>query len=243
MRLPRQRHRIWGFGPAGWALVPVLAALIWTAATGYDLRHQVLRGITALFGPDVLYAVVGRTLPGWSFSILGHQWGPTALCVALLALHAAPRRPRPWGYLLLASSAVIAPTLPWLFLWGTPPFQPWPTFGMVQYAAAIGAAACFALATGSVKLGAAIAALTAGGIFAEYNLNGLRAAFSVLSWSGYAWHALLGAVIAGWAVLERRAIKPEYACQFCGYDLRDLPAATSACPECGRPAPAATTAA
>lgn len=46
------------------------------------------------------------------------------------------------------------------------------------------------------------------------------------------WLVLLSAVLGWWVVRERRAMKPVWACQACGYDRRGI-GADRECPECG----------
>ena len=64
------------------------------------------------------------------------------------------------------------------------------------------------------------------------------------AWLGFTWiswffNPLLLAASIHWGISARRAYKPEWACQACGYDLR---ASTSdQCPECGTLIPVTST--
>jgi len=56
-------------------------------------------------------------------------------------------------------------------------------------------------------------------------------AWVAFAWIGWLFHPAILAASLYWAISARRAHKPAWACQSCGYDLRGSP--TTPCPECG----------
>lgn len=80
-------------------------------------------------------------------------------------------------------------------------------------------------------------------IESDWNLGGGELLLpKTYAWLGFAWvswlfNPLLLAASVHWGITARRALKPEWACQACGYDMRDSP--SEQCPECGAHAPGA----
>ncbi len=235
-----RRPRIFGFGPIGFVLLAPLAALIWVAWTGHDLRHDLLRLITAAMGPRALYAFVSNWLTGHFFSLHTPQFGLTTLAVALLVLHFAPRPIGARRYGVLVVWSLLEPVLMWVL-----PYPWWlsgPTWSAsiataVETAAGCGSALCLWYVTRSrivaaATLGAVLVLYPAGDTFLVLSMppGGLLAVLL--------WHLAVAAILAFWVVRQWRSIKPDHACQSCGYDLRGL--AGAACPECGAPVPAPT---
>lgn len=251
MRRGRERHRFWGFGPPGWALLPVLGALIWAAWSGYDLRYQVQWAVCEVFGWRALYTFT-VALHGHSFALSSPAFGPIALCTVLLALHFAPRRPGAWASAVLAAWALLAPAALVLMPheWKIPPawfpvFKPVPWFNswveFLEVLVGLPTAAALWLATRSrfVAGATAVAVLV---LFPLSETPVLMNRTGAISYGVYLWHAALAGIMGWWVYTRRRDVKPEYACQSCGYDLRSLPAA-AACPECGAARAAAGSAA
>lgn len=234
---PYRRPRILGFGPVGYALLVPLAALIWVAWTGHDLRHDLLRLITAALGPRALYAFVSRGLTGHFFSLYTPQFGLTSLAVALLVLHFAPRPIGALRYGALVAWSLVEPVLIWVLphpAWlSGPAWSASPTMAMGT-AAGCGSALCLWYVTGSravavATIGAVLILYPAGETFLVRSMppNGLLAVLL--------WHLAVAAILAFWVVRQWRSIKPDHACQSCGYDLRGLTAPR--CPECGASVP------
>lgn len=247
MRRACQRHRIRGFGPVGLALLPLLASLIWAAAGGFDLRYQVQWLICEAFG--------WRTLYKFTIALHGHNdalWSPafstTALCVVLLALHFAPRRPRARAYGLLVAWALAAPAALYLMPagWKIPPawfpvyktvpwFDSWAELLKVLVGLTTAVPLWFATRSRFV-VGATLASVLV--LFPFSNTAVLMNRMGTVAYGVYLWHGALAAILGWWVYTQRRDARPEHACQSCGYDLRDLPSA-AACPECGAPRAAA----
>jgi hypothetical protein len=239
----RERKPLWGFGPAGWALLLVAAALVWVLITGNDLRHQLLRLINETLGPGAVYWIVSRPLVGHWFAARSAEFNPIALTYVLVAMHVYPRRLRWWWYAALASGMIIAPAAAWVLPSSWRGTRTGPGLPVTMLATQLGAN----LAVIAVLCAMVRDRLIAAGLLAFFVLTAtfhwwFWAVAGAASWSGYGawfannaatptWHCLLASILLAWAVRERRRVSRPWECQVCRYDLRGVTAAR--CPECG----------
>jgi hypothetical protein len=166
-----------------------------------------------------------------------------------------PRRFGVWRDAFLLCVGVAAPTLwlilhdvvrSWFALNSSMPTDPWVSAlgaSVSQIAiAALGGVAALVLFRGRLIALVIIATGILGAwITVEYewsNAGGCLLLSRTGAWMTFAWvswlfnPAILGAAL-WWGISARRAWKPVWACQSCGYDLRA--AGSAICPECGTP--------
>ncbi len=248
---------LWHFGWAGWTLLVVAIALGVVYFTGYDLRTLLMTiiaerlGIPALFR-FTIYGILahglafGTTPPIPVFTVIG------AWCVLPgVAVH--PRRFGYWRGLCLLLVSVTLPGV-WLYLrsvvgaWFVDqpgsPGEPWASacgaFVSMSSVALLGALMVLLLYRARlVALALVLVGLFGAWITIEFDwtfAGGELLLPRTLSWMGFAWigWAFNPAILAAslyWGIAARRAWKPAWACQSCGYDLRGSGA--DICPECG----------
>ncbi|MFN0010978.1 MAG: hypothetical protein ACKVS8_04960 [Phycisphaerales bacterium] len=232
-----------GFGPCGWALLPVAIALGACVAVGIDLRHELIRLIHYGFGFEGAVWFVARMLPGQSLALFDPIASPIMLLWILPALFIQPRRVPWWAWMAVPIAGVCFPNLLW---------EAYLQFarGSITGSAVVQAIAWFAtclwlpcaclwittsrrctVAVLLAPLALAGAAMQSTGFppslipkqFLWFANNG-RAAFHIVS----------ACILIGGAIAARRraaALRP-YMCSTCGYDRRGL-TATALCPECG----------
>lgn len=102
-----------GFGFWGCALLPVLAALIYCAAGGYDLRHAIIEFVYTTWGEDAVWDTIIRSILFGAYwgSLLGQIPGPVTLLWVLIAMFVAPRRWAWWQWSLVSAWLVFNPYL------------------------------------------------------------------------------------------------------------------------------------
>jgi hypothetical protein len=231
---------IWGFGWAGWLLLPVAVWLGWVFYSGYDLRHQILAVITDRFGIQSTYWVVIKVVHQQSMMLELPGLGLWGLTYTLAAFHLQRRRNTWIAVAALVVWAVLRPHVLFLSvvrpgvgppgwlqgLFTNPEFAVLLCFGAADAALLWGLTRSWAVA--AVTAGATVAATV--GCGALESLGGPVARICAIA-PPYVWHATVGTAALVWAVRARRRMWPEGHCQGCGYDLHGI--GNAMCPECG----------
>lgn len=111
--MKRVLRPIWGFGPWGWVLVAVAAALVYCAAGGFDLRHAIMQAVADRFGYRAMTDwVIYRLLVGsYLTSLNGTTCGPVTLLPMLIAMFITPRRWAWWQWGLVSLWLLLNPWL------------------------------------------------------------------------------------------------------------------------------------
>jgi hypothetical protein len=239
-RAPKQdvgrgvRRPIVGFGPGGVVAAAILVALIYAAASGFDLREELFRAVYECFDIAAVYNVLLWWIIPHGFALWQPVFGPLCLLYVLPALHVAPGLRPWWAWGTVVVTAVMVPPL-WYWLFAASHFRgtfpPW-VFGgdWMGFAALvnIGAVAGLWLATRSWPVAAVACGASVAGCWIA---GGPWASDSVSSSVSCSWHGIMAATLLAWAIRARLRREPAGLCSACGYDLAGL--AAPVCPECG----------
>lgn len=236
------------------ALSLVAAVLAGVLVSGYDLRTDLLRIVTEVFGADVMMWTVGALL-GTHATEIGF-YGPSSgfgivgACCVLVGLQVYPRPIAWWWYAAVLLMGLALPPLMmelsgWIGRW----LSPGEAFDPVALSQAIIASrvvrsvvaiVVVALATRSWLVCAGLVALALGDAAAWVGAAASMCGYP--AWAGgipdwylvvvpWLWNPALLAVTLFWSVRARVRWRGPHACSGCGYDLRGTPGAR--CPECG----------
>lgn len=226
-------------------LLGVAMGLAFCLIRGIDLRHELLRLIAAWRGEGAMFLFVTNGLPPWSLGARGGVPGPLCLLYVLPAMFLAPVRWRWWHWAFIVAYLLASPWWWWKLVRvsnGMPSTAlPW-TQGACDLVMSIGLVVLVALGTRHRRLALGVlvpSLLSAAGVVTLEWLN----ARAPQPWHGEAypmlaaaWHVALASSMLAWAIVGRRAYRPDpTSCGVCEYDLRGVSAA--ACPECGAPVP------
>jgi hypothetical protein len=233
----RPAKPLWGFGWAGWCLLPVAVALAWAYFSGYDLRHEMLRLITDRFGIRPVFWIVTRPLVHQNFGLTQPGLGLWSMVYVLLAMRLYPGRLwAGWWAIMPVWAVCRAEVFYWLMAGsGNAAFGPILTGLGISLAPQLRALA-YCLAIDLVLLG---------GLTRSWAVAGTAMVISLVSiviWSNattpahilaasVAWHAVAAGALLWWAIRARMNLPRPHECQACRYDLRG--SAGTVCPECG----------
>jgi len=240
-----------------WFLLPLAIALAVVYFTGYDLRSDLLRLLHTLLNYPAVYFTLSYVITPSYFALGTFPPHPvftilSAWCVLVgVAIH-----PRPTGRCRGTALLVLALFLPTLWFkvhavvraWLTgnfaAPTDPWSSAvaTLISQSAVtlVGAAAIVVLFRARLVALTVIAAGLLGiwvSIEYDWSVVGGRLLLSstqalvALYWTGWSFNPVILAAALWWAISARRAWKPRWACQTCGYDMRG--ALDGRCPECG----------
>lgn len=249
--------RLWRIGPAFWPLLPIAVALAAVYFTGCDLQTRLLEWTYALFDVDAVFFVVHRLIIPSGLAFGSPPLVPmftvlTAWCILVgAAIHV--RRFGRWRDVAMLAVGLAMPDA-WLRLHGLfeGPFRGDPRMPQDPFVTAVATLSTQTI----IAIAGALAAwllfrarlvalvIIAAGMFGawmtvEFNwtiaggelLLSKSAAWIAFAWAGWLFNPAILAASIWWGVSARRAWKPDWACQRCGYDLRA--AITAICPECG----------
>jgi hypothetical protein len=232
-----------GFGPWGWALLPIAVFLTYCICGGYDLRFGVMQWWSDRFGwQSMLVTMIDWTIFPQSFSAWGPVCNVVTLIPVLVAMHLQPRSYPRWVWPALVLWCLVNPLLWWN--WHKIGFGLVRSDALDMYVAVqLAIFACVvAWLMGSLRVGLVV--LLVGGAVAILNrfLNSASRSRSFAEWMNWCcyggaafWHVGLAAVLVGSSMVRyRRALREQWRCAGCGYDLRGLGADVIVCPECAR---------
>lgn len=241
-------RRVLGFGPWGWALLPVAVGLGACVLSGVDLRHKLIAAINAIAGVQGMYTSVTRILPGQSLAILDPIPSPVTLLWLLPALFLQPRRVPWWAWVVAVMVCALFPNALWEVYMrilrssssttGTNVAQ-----AVAWFATCIWLPCLCAWVTGSrwctvvvvvPALALAVASLQRTGF--PNSLIPAPITWFAMYPGPATYHIIAASILIGGAIASRRsvaALRP-YMCRACGYDRRGLKDA-DVCPECGSP--------
>lgn len=200
--------------------------------------------VTEALGWRTTYFLVGRVLSGHWESLHAPSFGPIELMVALLVLFWSPRRIAGWRWSLIVAWSLLEPAAVWMivpYVLGASPPSWYPAsatigwLGALHLIAGLGTAPVLGIATGSAAVAFIVAVAAVAAYYAAWNtvMPTLLGASSSMAWAPkFAFATAVGGALAWWVWSGYQRIRPEWACQACGYDLRGL-AAGADCPECG----------
>lgn len=245
----RTARPLWGFGWAGWLLLPGAFALAWVFFTGFDLRFVLLKWTNDTLGSGAMAWFIGVVLATHYSALREPVLGPVTLCSVLVALHFHPRPMKRWRCGLIAW-ALLRPVL-WFELvywgrhlgawWAGAPFaglwaDGWGTAIVTCFLAAADAMLLWLLTRSAFVTAPALAAGLgyACGVTALHKLGQFHWITELLHPLAMqaVWHGGVGAALLWWAIRAHRDVREPYQCQPCGYDLRGI-ADSQSCPECG----------
>lgn len=223
----------------------LLAALIWVAWTGYDLRTKLLDATTDALGIEALFGAL-RFLGGHASTLGDPCFGLIELTLAMLVLYWAPRPLGCWRWALIVAWAVLSPVLDLAMpqSWrANPSWYPMPAalpwWHVVRVPIDLTTGPVFAIATRSWRVGWAISTAWMVTYLAGVRL-GLTPSFGEPNVHDLPPKCINAACIVAalwlWVRSERRRLRPEWECPSCGYDRRGLRPADP-CPECGCASP------
>lgn len=246
---------LWRFGPAGWAMLPIAAALGIVAITGYDLRARLLELIYATLGIDAvmfsispLHANASALCSLWPYPVVSVF---TVWCMLLgAAIH--PSRFATRRACLLLTLALMPQSLwmnvtAWMFrLSGQLPFEMnvWTHLAYqipidLLLSAVVAIPVYILYRARAVALTMMCMTLFATIIMVDYTSYiytmrsllppGFSSALSILV--GWGFNIPILAVSLWWGISARRRHAPPWACTSCRYDLRGV--TDPVCPECG----------
>jgi len=246
---PIRRPKTWGIGPWSLLTLPILAALIWVAATGYPLARLLGALSVVVAGHTGFLYLVGIWLPQYFLALSAPcaPFNPLGLLLLLLAAHCVPRRldrlalstvillalllPAAQAHLMHIAAGVLRPGI----------FSRWSqVLAISALTSDILAAAALLWLTRSRLIAFVYIAIcvvsTAGELFSDaidvrmpYTMNiapsGTLVPVDTLAYAMYA------ALLITWVRIERSRAERLLGCPSCGYDTTALSDRT--CPECG----------
>lgn len=234
---------ILGFGPIGWSAAVIALGIIALALTGYDFQYHFIWLINDCLGnPAAMWYVThlhifhGVSLQNPYFSLVGTTFAVTALFIM-------PRPAGWWRYALIILWGAIRPALlPYEANWLSGFYRWMLSYSPDFYIARTEAWLCMELITAALlwiitksRMIFVISASASAVVFLFLMTYGPIGAIFYRQTEGFLlcafWNGTIGGPLLWWAIRARRAIRPERACQHCGYDLQGLP--HNRCPECG----------
>lgn len=245
---------LWRFGWRGWALLPVAIALAVVLISGIDGRYYVLRTVQWLLGTDAMLRFVTAGLPFHAAELgmppfglpPGARFGLLPLCFTLIAMGLHPRWFSIWAYLAVTVLGLLIPPIELeIQVRVSRAFGPGTVWGGSETYIALGVAGIVGLLATGIVLGL----LTRSRVILVFVVvtGALAAWLRAESWTGglllgasaapleallrWVWNPAPFTLLLWWAIGARRAWRPRWACQSCGYDLRGTSAGK--CPECG----------
>jgi hypothetical protein len=226
-----------GFGPWGYALSPVAAALLYCYLGGFDLRFWIMGRWEALFGWMALVHFTVYLVP-YNSSLWNPTCGPLVLIYILPAMFLTPRRFPRWFWSLVVVWLFVNPGLCWYLAHRFPAMvsgarstsHAWNILHIPQLLFFLWISW---MVTRSTRTTIAHAApLLAAYWFFFVTTSRAARSESISIAVASAWHLANAACLLGPALLaRRRATRDTHLCPTCGYDQRGLTSA--ACPECG----------
>ncbi len=237
-----------GFGPWGWALLPVALALSACVVMGVDVRHQIINLVNTCVGEEGMYLLVTRILVGQSLAMWDPIPSPVMLTWLLPALFLQPGRVPRWAWVAVVLVGLCLPSAVWecyIALFRTYSPTGAPVWEVARSATCLSLPWLCLWVTQSRWLSATLLVATLPSaawhwvVWSGVPLASVPAALGWLAWPFTSaqqpvWHILTAGIFIGGAIAARRqaaALRP-YMCGTCVYDRRGL-ADTALCPECG----------